>query len=213
MHSTTSVQSRKVSGALPSPFQLCLYSFSSCCQQRHGYTLPRLLERPPLAQTHQPRMKLISGPTYWLWDRDPRPEGSLTAQRTKIIRIDVVPNASDSGNAKATYLAERRDYKANVRGFSRDLSALFDEVCVDDRVEEMVVYGVVHVWILVIITPALNVNVLQYRVRMKANWPPCAVGKEVDIVRTLSSFEICLRHVATWESRRNASSRGGWLRW
>lgn len=45
------------------------------------------------------------------------------------------------------------DNKANERRGSRFEIAACDEVCVDNGVEQMVVYGVVYVGILIIITP------------------------------------------------------------
>ena len=41
-----------------------------------------------------------------------------------------------------------------LRRVGWDLPASLDEICVDDRVKEMVVNGVVDVGILVIVTPA-----------------------------------------------------------
>ena len=45
------------------------------------------------------------------------------------------------------------DNKANDLAMRRGQGAVGDEVCIDDRVEEVIVDGVVHMGVLVIVAP------------------------------------------------------------
>ena len=62
------------------------------------------------------------------------------------------------------------------------LTARFDEVCVDYGVEEVIVYGVVNVGVLVIVTPACprSVRVSCQRTQ-EMKLPSCAVVEEVGV--------------------------------